>query len=416
MDEDILSVNSEDLERLNQIEAVDAFRDLLWAEANYCGIAANLLSVPSAINVRDGGVDAEISDVELPDKNNGIIKEGKTCYQIKSGDFNIRQRNKRKEILERGNSGELNHKVKECLDSNGTLIIVLFGWDQPLNDGSYEESFQDSLQEFTDEYNNPDIEVWLQNTLRGYFRQFPNLALRLNRKANLHFETFHEWGRRNEVHSRIYHPDDSHERWISTIREKLEDSGSRYTSFIRIIGNRGIGKTRLAFEALNKKDLKHLVCYTTATNFEDSRLERELRRKSSLSAIVVIDECDRDECSRIWDKFKHLDESERLTFITITGDPEEPISKDIDVVELEAIEEEQCKQILLDYDGVDEELADHFAGYCEGYPRFAHLLGQNLEHEKHPLEAGEHIQPWDRCIAGRDEIGGDGFEQRKLVP
>ena len=52
----ILSVGNQHLERLSPQEAVDFFRELLWAEATTLGIGKNLINVPSAITVAAGGV------------------------------------------------------------------------------------------------------------------------------------------------------------------------------------------------------------------------------------------------------------------------------------------------------------------------------------------------------------------------
>ncbi len=61
----ILTVKAEDLARLSPQEAVDFFREMLWAEATALGIGINLINVPGAITVGDGGIDAEVRDVPI---------------------------------------------------------------------------------------------------------------------------------------------------------------------------------------------------------------------------------------------------------------------------------------------------------------------------------------------------------------
>ena len=75
--ETIFTVRNEDLERLDPEGAVELFRELLWAEASRLGIGKNLINVPSAIFVKDGGIDAEISGVDS-NQWQGIIKPGLT--------------------------------------------------------------------------------------------------------------------------------------------------------------------------------------------------------------------------------------------------------------------------------------------------------------------------------------------------
>jgi hypothetical protein len=61
----ILTVTTDDLSRLSPQEAVDFFSQLLWIEATAIGLGKNLINIPSAINVADGGVDAEVNDTQV---------------------------------------------------------------------------------------------------------------------------------------------------------------------------------------------------------------------------------------------------------------------------------------------------------------------------------------------------------------
>jgi hypothetical protein len=85
---DPLSVTADNLKQLSANDAVNLLHDLLWAEAARIGIAGNLIDVPSAITVGDGGVDAQVADVPSG-LSQGIIKDGYTAYQVKTGDFSL---------------------------------------------------------------------------------------------------------------------------------------------------------------------------------------------------------------------------------------------------------------------------------------------------------------------------------------
>ena len=80
----IFTVTNNDLDRLDERTAVDFFQRLLWAEARRIGIEISKINVSSRINVPDGGVDATVDEVQITAES-GIIKPGKTSYQIKSG-------------------------------------------------------------------------------------------------------------------------------------------------------------------------------------------------------------------------------------------------------------------------------------------------------------------------------------------
>ena len=56
----LATVNPKLLTLLNPEEAVDLFRDLLWAESWRQGLSALSVSVPSNVTAPDGGIDAEV--------------------------------------------------------------------------------------------------------------------------------------------------------------------------------------------------------------------------------------------------------------------------------------------------------------------------------------------------------------------
>lgn len=59
----------------------------------------------------------------------GLSKEGSTYYQIKSGKTDVTNQSSANAMI--SSSGQLNPRVRNCLDNNGTLVIVLFGSDRP---------------------------------------------------------------------------------------------------------------------------------------------------------------------------------------------------------------------------------------------------------------------------------------------
>jgi hypothetical protein len=50
------TVRPSDLDQLSLNEAVDIFRELLWAEITALGIPKNEINVPTVINAPDGGI------------------------------------------------------------------------------------------------------------------------------------------------------------------------------------------------------------------------------------------------------------------------------------------------------------------------------------------------------------------------
>ncbi len=80
----IFTVTIEHLKRLSPEEAVDFFRELLWAEATTLGIGKSLINVPTAITVADGGIDAEVRNAGVVGRQ-GIY--GRHEEQLRRGEF-----------------------------------------------------------------------------------------------------------------------------------------------------------------------------------------------------------------------------------------------------------------------------------------------------------------------------------------
>src|SRR5438067_13770594 len=80
----IFIVRNEELARLSPADAVEFFRELLWAEARSKGIAVSKSHISTSINVPDGWVDALVEETDGR-IGNDLIKAGQTAYQIKTG-------------------------------------------------------------------------------------------------------------------------------------------------------------------------------------------------------------------------------------------------------------------------------------------------------------------------------------------
>lgn len=403
----ILTIRNEHLARLNPEEAVNFFRELLWAEATALGIGKNLINVPSAINVADGGIDAEVRDAEISG-GQGIIKEGLTRYQIKTGDFNLSQNRYVNEILFTPNSSELKPRVKYCLDQQGTFVVVLFGWDSPeIADDQLDKKFRDKLICVDPKYGEAELEIWRQNNLIAFLQSFPSLALRATGNLRAEFETHQDWASHDDMRQ-PFEAGTAQREIISNIAQELRRNQG--PTHIRILGEPGIGKTRLVLEATCDDDLYSLVIYSNATKFRDSNLMTELLR-GSFSAILVLDECDPDSRAYVWNRF--VNHSPRIKLVTIYNDFED--TSGINYFDTPLLEEEQINNIIQGY-SVPQEVASRWARECSGSPRVAHVIGWNLiNNPEDLLKPPGTVNVWERYIVGLNDPNSAEVRQKFLV-
>ena len=410
----IFTVATEHLEHLNPDEAVDLFRELLWAEATALGIGKNLVSVPTAITVADGGIDAEVTDAQVVG-GQGIIKQGLTRYQIKTGDFSPSNEANVKSILFREGSNELKSRVKSCLDRNGTLVLVLFGWDNPEHeDEQHISKFREKLVSVNDGYETAKIEIWPQNKLIGFLKPFPSLALRVNERGGARFQSHKSWSQDAEMR-RTFVMGGEQQKRICDIQDELRigEPGTEATH-IRIYGDAGIGKTRLVLEAMREDDLRPLVVYCqSARSFKDSNLMNEiLREDNQFVTILVVDECNRDDRAYIWDKLKYR--GSRIRLVSIFNEYDETTGR-ISYLEAPPLGEAQVSSIIQEY-GVPKERSENWAELCSGSPRVAHVIGLNLMNNPEDLlKPPDTVNIWDRYIVGGDDPNSQQVQQRHTV-
>jgi hypothetical protein len=404
----IFTVTNEDLQRLNPEEAVDFFRELLWAEATSIGIGKNLVNIPSAITSADGGIDAEVQAMAVTG-GQGIVKQGLTRYQIKTGDFSVSSEADIKSILFKEGTSELKPRVKSCLDSDGTLVIVLFGWDEPERvDGQHIDKFKEKLVPIDANYGNSKVEIWGQNKLRSFLTPFPSLALALKGLSGLQFQTYKSWSLNNDMRQDFVKSSD-YEQKANAIRDILRSSeGAKH---IRVIDEAGGGKTRFILEVTKAEDLAPLVLYTKASRFVNSDLLfLILREDNPFNVIIVADECNHQHRIEIWNQLAAR--GSRIKLITIYNESDTK-EHGIDYCDIPTLSVDDVKQIILGY-GVLKDHVDRWAGFAGNSPRFAHMIGTNLKY--YPDDVSRPVEGiYDRIIAGYEDPNSEEVKKRKRV-
>ena len=394
--------------------AVDFFQKLLWAEARRIGIEVSKINVPSDINTPDGGVDAAVDEVQIA-TGSRIIKPGKTSYQIKSGQsFSPWQKSEiQKELFgERTplNKQNLGESIRACLDASGTYILVCTRID--LADSQRSDTLNHIKNHLKQcGYSNPKVDVWSQNNLISFLDSFPSLALWVTRRNYAKFQTHNSWSQ--DANMRFpFVSGQSQKELIANLQNELRRNDD--TVHVRVLGEPGIGKTKLVLEATRTDDLSPLVIYCSASQFRDSVLMNELLRDDNqFSAVLVIDECDPDSRSYIWNKLRHR--GPRIKLIAIYNDYEEQ-SGGITYYDTPPLEDEQIRNIIIREYQIPTDQADRWAELCNGSPRVAHVIGQNLlNNPEDLLKPPSTVNIWERYIVGRSNPDSQEVKDRRRV-
>ena len=389
-----------------------AFRDLLWARAYARSLPTTLVNITLDVFTADGGIDASIADDgTLKTVGDDLLMSG-TRFQIKTGDFAPWQASqitneffkKRAQAFD-----NLGSEIQRTLRDGRRFVLVCFGID-PTN-----KQIQDAKKNIRDVFAKcgfPEakVEVWGQNHLVGLFREYPSLCLRLKGHDQQGFRSFDSWSADADMQP-YAHYSPERQQLIEELRNELL---AGKTHHLRLIGEPGIGKTRLALEIVQQGPSPATLYIAIGESLLRSSFINELiQTDDHRCVLLVVDDCIDKDRAEIWNVLKS--KGNRVRLITIDHGPDTSVDERMRTEVVDSVGFEQIVAILMSHD-VDEDDARRWAELCEGCPRVAHVIGDNLRMKRPDLLLPPaHVDVWERFIVGHDDPSSEEVKSRKLV-
>ncbi|BCO11603.1 hypothetical protein GEOBRER4_n3726 [Citrifermentans bremense] len=378
-------------------------RTILRSECGYAKLPPAVLTISSRLTVADGGIDAEInipSGIVLP--NDCIFQQGLTGFQIKSGTtFKPWTPSAiRSELL--NSKGELCPEVERLIRRRGRYTLVCTGHDltpEQRNDSRHHITLV--LAEVGVEGYEDLVEVFGASQIAEFAERYPGTASLLAIDPIQEAWVLDEWQRDAHM-ANFFEASPEQDQLIAQIRAGLQ----KETKHLRILGEPGLGKTRIVLEAVKDVDIAPYVLYIQhGSQFGQTRLFRQLLKCGyDKPLIVVIDELAESDLSDIWRHLKPRCGS--LKIVSLDHGRDE--SHDEEIVRLNAprLPDETIKKILVRGVGDSREI-DRWVAICEGSPRVAQAVADNLRANPGDLLKSPATVPiWTRFLHGygiRDE-------------
>ncbi len=414
-----LDVTGAELELLAEDRAVILFRKLQFAESQELGLPIPKINTSERTKVPDGGLDSSI-DNDTGIRGN-LIDLGFNGYQIKTGkSFNpTNESDLKKELfgtLAKRNSipskDNLGQSVRGCMDRNGKFILVCFGKD--LVDPQRQKAIVKLEQLFIScGYLTPRVDVWSQSQLILFLDKYPTIRAVVKGFGFIDFQLHESWSGDVEM-ARAFSPGSEQQQVIDNLKDELLKNKEGSEAFhVRVLGEPGIGKTRLVLEATRHEQLSPLIAYySNSETFLNSTLYYKLLQNDNNSRVIlVIDECDYSDTSNILNKLKYR--GSKIKIVTIYNEYDNSSTYQIDAP---ALEPEQIKQIILSYKVGQSEIDYRFIDFCSGSPRVAHVIGWNLENYPEDIfKSPDTVPIWERYIAGKERPGSLKARQNEKV-
>ena len=409
----LLEIDEKILKNLDQQQAVDFFRDILWAEALNIGISQDLLHIPGCINVSDGGIDACLDNVSAPKES--WIDSGTTGYQIKAG--NLSKSECVKELYEgKDTKRSIKPLIKEILEKGGYYVIISY---KSLSGTKIKER-TDAIKEELKKHKikSKNIKFFDASKIKLFAEKYPSLIMRQNsvNACGIHYKA---WSSNSQIKSpQIFIKDELRENLITEMRNSIREKTGESKLF-RICGMAGIGKTRFTYELLNEPDLKAQTLYIkSGDNFTQNHLFERLKNDEKISGIFVVDDCGLSQHRIIEDFFsKHTNGN--ITIITLSTDCTKPGESTDYFAKLEKLSDEKIKSLLEKESKLTGVVVDRIVRFSEGYPRFAMLIAQKYRSsdvgKEEFLVSSSDKDLVDKMIAGNYDFNSDEYKNTKKV-
>src|SRR5262249_48812032 len=120
--------------------------------------------------------------------------------------------------------------------------------------------------------------------------KFPAIVRRLGPLAGTAFQDHGSWSQNADMAGN-FRAGQPQSDVIEAIRTSLRGTDTRH---VRVVGEPGIGKTRLVLEAARADDLAPLFLYCSGTAVRDAPIIQVLADEVHRTAILIVDECDPD--------------------------------------------------------------------------------------------------------------------------
>ena len=406
----IVPISPSLLNNLGAEAAVARFRELLFCEARYIGLRPDAITISANLYVSDGGIDAQIeSTTTLPADT--FIRPGRNGFQLKTGtSFKPWQPSSLKgELLTA--TGDLASEVNRTLEAGGHYVLVCFGLDLT---PEQRNNSRKQLVKFFNQFGFPNtmerVEVFGQCQLASYFDRYPSLRFSILGGTDEDFLLVSEWAQHAHMSNPVILSEDQ-TKLVDLLREKLLGE----TKHIRILGEPGVGKTRLVLEAVRTEQIAPSVLYVQhGARFSQARLFRELLREMpKYPLVLILDELSEREMSEIWGHFRNR--CGMLKLISLDHGPDRSRDSEIESISAPRLPDQTIKQILQSHVGENNDI-DRWVKLCEGSPRVAQAVGENLAaNPEDILKSPATVPIWDRFLFGYAQQQGDEARQIALI-
>jgi hypothetical protein len=358
---------------LDELRAVALARSLIHAELGRLGLPLSDASMSGRVKVRDQGVDGRTN---FPVGSSGLFPIGRQVWQIKSGSSAPDA------------SKEFDPKHIALIEAiRDGYNYVLFWTNDPVDPtaSAVKDKFQEAVRAIRADASATFV---FADAIEGMcYAHLAVLSLipALPLRGVISLST---WGQRQDFEI-PFQIDDQRRDHAETLRAHVRSKDSS-SSALHLYGDTGVGKSRLAYEALAEEGVVERVLVALDPNDLDRSLLTLIAGSPERHLILVVDECTSEDRQSVA-KYADLAQG-RIRLITIGSRySRDPQPTDARYLELLPLATAASREIALSV-GLSEADADVVALYTEGYPKLAFVLADAISHSGRTANLLDRVQ------------------------
>ena len=394
-------LSGEHIAVLTQNELPELLRRLLHVEAQEHGIPADGIHVASNVDAPDGGEDGRISWEGGPDRTT-FLPSRLSQFQMKAG--RVSPAAAGKEILSR--NGSVKERVRSALMAGGHYIMLCGHPYTKKSVSSREDQIRTTLCSAGMTFADDQVHVWDADQIAAWVNHHPSVAAWVKeRTAPGTIGPFHSWthwaGRPEHDQSPWVEDERLPDLRVGLLKQIAAPGGAS-----RVVGLPGVGKSRLALEALGpdiateERGISDFVLYATLSEVGEETVKQAVQNLADHGqhAVIVVDDCD----SETHDILARMASRSGSGVSLITIDSEIPVgTPGANMIRLEeapdAVVESVISQLL---PGVRSEDHRRLAQFSRGFPGIAIRIGHAWD-ESVPLAYAADDDLLDAFVLGR---------------
>jgi hypothetical protein len=344
---------------------------LLIKECASAGMLGHELRIDNLDEAQDRGVDAQLINAE----ETAWIPSGQSAWQFKRSDLGPKACKDElagalfaHELIQQGASYRLvlGKRLKPYLKERRRSALI-------------EQALLDQLIDIGQEAR---IQVYDANDLARWASKYPSLAIcHLLGGLQANLLDYDRWSESIQ-HQYSWVPTEGRDQVIAELQDIIKASDRLD---VRVVGNSGIGKTRLVMEMLRDDLLKPLVVYVGSDDQFTINLLYQLTVEERV-AIIVVDNCSGEKHKLI---LEHIPHHSTLNLVTLGEKDGFPLRTP--VKEIGALSSENIGSFLKsNYSELQDELRDYIAYQSGGNIGFAIIIAERIKYEGQSSAAGLH--------------------------